>query len=97
MGIPVTSPGRTLLDTAATLSEPHTARALERTEALRLTHRVPLSELLLRHPRHPGAKVLTKLANQAVNNPTREEFENRFQEFIHDGYDTHGNKQCAGR
>ena len=84
MGIPVTSPARTLLDIAATLSEPHTARALERTEALRITDRVPLSELPLRHPRHPGARTITKLAKEAINNPTREEFENRFQEFIHE-------------
>jgi hypothetical protein len=84
LGIPVTSPGRTLLDTAAALSEPRTARALERTEVLRITHRVPLSALSLRHPRHPGAQMLAKLARQALNNPTRAELENRFQEFIHE-------------
>ncbi len=84
LGIPVTSPGRTLLDNAAILPEPGTARALERTETLRITDRAPLSELLLRHPRHPGARTLSRLANQAIRNPTRSEFENRFQEFIHE-------------
>ena len=42
LGIPVTSPGRTLLDLAATLPLGGVERALERMEALKITHVMPL-------------------------------------------------------
>ena len=84
LGIPVTSPGRTLLDLAATLPPSGVERALERTEALKLNHIVPMSELLARHPRRPGAATLKNLAAkaEAIRNPARSPLEDAFMAFL---------------
>jgi hypothetical protein len=82
--IPVTTPGRTLIDLAAVLSPTALERALERAEGLRITHRVPLSELLSRYPRRPGTRTLRELLTRSRAKPTRDELEARFQEFLSD-------------
>jgi len=85
-GISATTVGRTLIDLAGILSRSALERAVERVEALRLTHEVPVSELLLRYPRRPGTGKLRAVLAQPLANPTRSELENRFQEFV----------RCAG-
>jgi very-short-patch-repair endonuclease len=87
-GIPVTSPPRTLLDLAGVLGAHSLERAVEQTEALRLTDPLSLGDLLARHPRRPGAAKLRKLlaAGYAASTVTRSELEDRFLTFL----DRHG-------
>ena len=59
-GIPVTTVARTLLDVAATLSEPSLARTVEQTEIRRLFDLRKVDETLARNPRHRGAKRLRR-------------------------------------
>jgi very-short-patch-repair endonuclease len=58
-GIPVTTPGRTLLDLAATLSERALERALDMAEVQRLTDYPALDALARAHPGHRGAGKLS--------------------------------------
>ena len=59
-GIPVTTVARTLLDVAATLSEPALARTVEQSEIRRLFDLTKVETTLARNPNHPGAKQLRR-------------------------------------
>ncbi len=81
LGVPVTSPARTLLDMAPRFKNDAALRRF--VNDARLTHTFhlgALAELLGRHPRHPATKRLTQFV-QARGGPTRSEFEDRFSDF----------------
>lgn len=59
-GIPVTTIARTLLDVAATLSEPSLARTVEQTEIRRLFDLTAVEHTLKRNPNHPGVRRLRR-------------------------------------
>jgi very-short-patch-repair endonuclease len=80
LGLHVTSPARTLLDVARTLSDKGLTRAVN---DLRLSNhlRLPdLAELLKRLPKHPGAKRLQPFIKDPTG-PTRSELEDAFVKF----------------
>jgi Protein of unknown function (DUF559) len=83
-GIPVTSAPRTLLDLAAVLDAHALERALEQAEARRLTDHLSLDDLLIRHPRCPGAGALRRIlaAGYTASTATRSELEDRFLAFL---------------
>jgi very-short-patch-repair endonuclease len=58
--IPVTTIARTLLDVAATLTQPSLARTVEQSEIRRLFHLDAIDDTLARNPHHPGARKLTR-------------------------------------
>ena len=60
-GIPVTTPGRTLIDLAGVLTPTTLEQAVAKTAALGLTHTVPLGALLLRYDGRPGIANLRKI------------------------------------
>jgi very-short-patch-repair endonuclease len=59
-GIPVTTPARTLLDVAATLSSRQLERALDQAEIQQLTDYPSLAAMARAHPGHRGARILTE-------------------------------------
>ena len=78
-GIPVTTPARTLLDLASTVSSRELEQALARAERSGLVKREKLLSLVARHPRHRGARVLLSLLREgAAPAFTRSEAEERF-------------------
>lgn len=80
LGIPVTSPARTVFDMAPRLADKPLRRLVR---DARLTHTLQLSalaELLDRYPRHPSSKRLRPFLD-ARGGPTRSEFEDAFTEF----------------
>jgi very-short-patch-repair endonuclease len=82
-GIPVTAPGRTLLDLATLLGRRDLARAVEQAEVLNLLHPHWLATLMTRNPRHRGARALRAIS-QAADAPafTRSEAERRLLELV---------------
>jgi very-short-patch-repair endonuclease len=82
-GIPVTAPGRTLLDLATVVGRRDLARAVEQAEVLDLLRGDWLDPLLTRNPRHRGAKPL-RAVTQAADAPamTRSEAERRLVELV---------------
>ena len=80
-GIPVTGPGRTLLDLATCLGRRDLSRAVEQAEVLKLVHGGWLDPLLSRHPRHRGGAALRDVI-RAADAPamTRSEAERRLLE-----------------
>lgn len=80
LGIAVTSPARTLLDCAPTLTKPTLTRAVN--DALRspFLTRAQLAQVCARCPRHAGAKLLTWFIG-SPGAPTRSEFEDAFLVF----------------
>jgi predicted transcriptional regulator of viral defense system len=80
-GIPVTSPGRTLLDLAATLAPRPFKRAYEEADRLRLVHEPEMRDLLARSNGHHGIGSLAALLDEGfAAAPTRRELEARFLE-----------------
>lgn len=79
LGIRVTSPARTFLDHAPSLTRQQLRRALA--DARRSGHLKPaaLRDVLERNPNHPGAAALK--AAIAAYQPTRSEFEDQFPAF----------------
>jgi very-short-patch-repair endonuclease len=79
-GIRATSLARTLLDCAPSLARKTLTRAVN--DALRTPHltHAQLADVVLRNPRHPGAKLLTPFT-QTPTGPTRSQFEDAFLEF----------------
>jgi very-short-patch-repair endonuclease len=57
-GIPVTSPARTLLDLATTVSHKHLDRAVNEARVHRLVSDHSLNEQFIRYPRHRGTRAL---------------------------------------
>ncbi len=81
-GIPVTTPGRTLLDLAGVLTWTQLEQAVVRAETLRLTHAVPLDALLLRYPRRPGIANLRRLLAAGHRGVAEPGIEERFLALI---------------
>ena len=82
-GIPITTAARTLLDLAAVLQPAQLQRAIERAEALRLTDRTPLDELLTRYPNRRGTRALREVLRAGVHaDRTRNDFERDFLAFL---------------
>ena len=79
--IPVTSPARTLLDCAPTMTDATRRRAVNAALRAKIMTRGQLSELLLRCPTHPGTKLLKPFADQTRQAPTRSGFEDDFLAF----------------
>lgn len=80
LGIPVTSPARTLLDNARNLTEKALTRAVNDLLRSGYLNRSDLVELLIRCPRHPGARLLRPFA-ESGRGATRSGFEDAFQAF----------------
>jgi very-short-patch-repair endonuclease len=81
--VPVTTPSRTLLDLAATVSPPELERAAAEAQVRRLVRGRDLLALLVRNPRHRGAATLRALIeSEADPAMTRSEAERRFLSLI---------------
>ncbi len=79
LGIPVTSPFRTLFDLAGVLDKRQLERATNEADVRRLLDRVSLPQLLERHPGRRGvAKLRTLLAKRGPGGITRNDFEEAF-------------------
>ncbi len=78
LGMPITSPARTLLDLAAEVVSRELERAVAEAERRRLTSRRGLAALLARHRTRPGSRALRTLV-EADERPalTRSEAERR--------------------
>jgi predicted transcriptional regulator of viral defense system len=84
LGVPVTSPARTLFDIAPRFKTDAALRRLVNDARLTRTfHLSDLRKLLIRHPRHPATKRLAQFV-KARGGPTRSEFEDRFIAFARD-------------
>jgi hypothetical protein len=82
-GIPVTTPGRTLLDLAATLPPRPFKRAYEEADRLGLVREREVRALLARSNGHPGVTLLTaQLDETFAPAPTKRELEARFLELV---------------
>jgi very-short-patch-repair endonuclease len=82
-GIPITTPARTLLDIAGTLTAREVEQALAKALRMRLVTREGMREMVERHPSHRGAPVLRRLLD-AEDGPsfTRSEGEEKLLEII---------------
>jgi very-short-patch-repair endonuclease len=80
LGVRVTSPARTLLDIAPRITEKTLTRAVNELRFARHLHIEQLADLLLRCPRHPGARRLIPFVETA-DNATRSKFERDFLAF----------------
>lgn len=81
LGIRVTSPARTVLDCAPTLTTKRLTRIVNdgrRTGHLRVA---ALQDVIQRFPNHPGASALAALVADASEAPTRSHFEDEFLAF----------------
>ncbi len=82
LGVPVTSPARTVFDMTPRLKTDAAVRRFVNDARLTRTFHVSdLAELLARHPRHPATKRLTSFLEGARSGPTRSEFEDAFTDF----------------
>jgi very-short-patch-repair endonuclease len=81
IGIPVTSPARTLLDLAATQTQRELSRATDEARVLRLVTKHSLNEQFSRYPAHRGTRAL-KNAIAPEPKLTRSEAERRLLELI---------------
>ena len=82
LGVPVTSPARTVFDMTPRLKTDAALRRFVNDARLTRTfHLSDLAELLARHPHHPATKRLTPFLDGGRSGPTRSEFEDAFTEF----------------
>ena len=83
LGVPVTSPARTVFDMAPRLTPDKALRRFVNDARLTYTfHLGDLAELLDRHPHHPATKRLNPFLDpRKAGGPTRSEFEDAFTEF----------------
>lgn len=79
-GIPVTSPARTIFDTAPGLSDRALTRAVNDARLARHLWLDELSDLIRRFPAHPTTRRLERFTGQAQR-PTRSQFEDAFRDF----------------
>ncbi len=77
-GLRVTSPARTLLDTATRLNPTQLARAVNDLRLRNLLTVDQLSDILVRNPTHPGVTLLKPHLEHAQPEPTRSVIEDRF-------------------
>jgi very-short-patch-repair endonuclease len=83
LGIPVTSPFRTVFDLSALLSKRQLERAINEANVRGLVDRVSLPQLLERHPGHRGAVNLRALLDASdPGGVTRNDFEEAFVALI---------------
>jgi hypothetical protein len=80
LGIPVTSPARTVLDIAPRLSDQRLTRVVNDGRHARLLHLDDIADALDRNPTHPGTKRLRPFV-EAPTGPTRSELEDEFVAF----------------
>ncbi|MFL5860848.1 MAG: hypothetical protein ACJ780_08730 [Solirubrobacteraceae bacterium] len=81
LGIPSTSPERTILDLAPRLTARKLTRMVNDARLSGHLHLAALRDVLTRNPLHPGSKPLKPFAEDAAN-PTRSTFEDEFLAFI---------------
>ena len=83
-GIPVTSLSRTLIDLAAVSPRPQVEQAFNEAEVRGLTDRVSVPQLLERHPRRKGARMLSSILknNDHLRGITKKELERRFKSLL---------------
>lgn len=81
LGIPVTSPARTILDVAPRLTENRLTRVVNDARHARLLHLDDLADVLKRNPVHPGTKWLRTFVENP-RNPTRSPLEDDFMAFV---------------
>jgi uncharacterized protein DUF559 len=79
LGIRTTSPARTLLDCAPTLTPRQLARTVNDARLARLLTSAQINDILHRNPRHPGAIALSAVDRD--HNPTRSGWERDFPAF----------------
>ncbi len=79
-GIRVTSPARTILDVAPSLTQAQRARAVNEARLAKHLRISALEEVMARNPYHPGTRLLRSFVDQPTG-PTRSEFEDRFLAF----------------
>ena len=80
LGVPVTSPARTLADNAPDMTEKALNRGIDDLRHERFLNHSDLVEFVIRCPRHPGASCLRPFA-LSQNGPTRSDFEIAFNAF----------------
>jgi hypothetical protein len=80
LGIPVTSPARTLLDAAPSLGDRTLKRAVNDARLSKYLHLPDLADVIERFPRHRGAKRLSAVLSRP-GGPTRSEWEDFFPAF----------------
>lgn len=82
-GLPLTGPGRTLLDLGTVSDSRELERALAFALRTRLLDRATLQALIARHPRHPGrGRLRALLETEAGPAFTRSEAESRFLDLV---------------
>ena len=81
LGVPATSPARTILDIAPRLTAKQRARLVNNARREGHLHPDSFSDVLARNPSHPGTKLLRPFAEDPTN-PTRSPFEDDFLAFI---------------
>lgn len=82
LGVPVTSPARTLLDITTRLTDKRLNRAINDGRHDRHLHLDDLADVLRRNPTHPGSRRLLPFV-QAPRGVTRSDLEERFVAFAH--------------
>jgi very-short-patch-repair endonuclease len=99
LGLPVTSPARTLLDISPRMTDKSARRAVNDLRRAGYLHLHELADVLARFPRAPGARRLRALLDVPGGGPTRSELEDRFiafaERFQFTGFET--NVRVAGR
>jgi very-short-patch-repair endonuclease len=79
-GVAVTTPARTLLDSAPRLSDKALTRTVNDAFLSRYLHDAALAEIVDRHPRHHGARRLRRFVAPSTG-PTRSQLEDEFLNF----------------
>ncbi|HEY2319408.1 MAG TPA: DUF559 domain-containing protein [Solirubrobacteraceae bacterium] len=80
LGVPATSPARTILDIAPRLTTKQLTRMVNDARRSGHLHLATLTDLLARNPLHPGTRLLNPFAEDP-SNPTRSGFEDDFVVF----------------
>ena len=81
-GVPTTTPARTLLDLAPTLTAKRLTRLVNDALRSRLLRPDALNDVLSRNPLHAGTRLLTPFLDLPGGNPTNSGFEDDFLPFL---------------
>jgi Transcriptional regulator, AbiEi antitoxin/Protein of unknown function (DUF559) len=81
LGVPVTTPARTVLDITPRLTDRRLTRVINDGRRAGHVHLAALGDVLDRNPNHPGTKRLRLLVAHAPRNPTRSPLEDDFLAF----------------